>query len=62
MGALSAWYGQRPGNMPIQSGYMAPFAAAPPVQLPWFPQPMRNFLEEEGFQFPLVPVLPSFFQ
>ena len=62
MGVLSAWYGQRPGNMPIQSGFMAPFPVAPPVQLPWFPQPTRNFLEEQGFQFQWEPVQRSFFQ
>ena len=62
LGVFSALYGQRAGNQPIQSGFMAPFPAAPPAQIPLYPQPTRNFLEQEGIELPPEPVQPGFFQ
>ena len=62
LGVFSALYGQRAGNQPIQSGYMAPFPVAPPVQISLYPQPTRNYLEQEGVELPPEPVQPGFFQ
>ena len=61
-GVFSALYGQRAGNQPIQSGFVAPFPVAPPVQISLYPQLTRNYLEQEGVELPPPPVQPSFFQ
>ena len=40
---------------------MAPFPIGPPVQISFYPQPMRNYLEQEGVEVPPEPVQPGFF-
>ena len=61
LGVFADLFGQRPGNLPIQSGYMAPpEVQPPPVQFPVQPWATRNFLQEEGVQLPPEPAQLGF--
>ncbi len=47
-GIFESFYGSRPGNQPMQSGYYAPQFEEPPVQMPIPPNAAYNTLLEEG--------------